>query len=756
MDAIAKALDVPYRPKPGGALVKFNLQDADLAELVNHISGLTGKRFIYGQKVRQIKVTVVSPTPVTIDEAYEAFLSILQANGMTIVPHGKFLKIVDTGGVVTETTPVYDRGEPIPDTDRFVTRLYRLRATSATEASNLLGKFKSKEGDISVYEPGSLLILTDRGSNIQRMVRILEEIDVGGAGSQMWIEPIHYGSASDMAKQFNEIFELNQPGGSKGAPGLMKVIADDKTNSLVIVGTEDSYDRLLELLKRVDTAPSAAGKIRVLPLQHAMAEELAATLTQTLTGAKATAQAAGQPGVRAAPVFEGEVRVVADKPTNSLVVTSSAHDFAQIRMVIEQLDHARRQVFIDAVIMDVSVAHELDLGLAFHGGATANLGGPGDTIFLGGLDPLKSVVPSDPSQLQGIALGVRGPDLPNSQNTFPGLSGLSIPAFGVVMNAIATSGDSNVLSTPHIIATDNTPAEINIGENIALQQNIGGFGGLPLPGVGGAAGAAGALGGLGALGGFGMMGMGAMQRQDVGTHIKVTPHINATDQVRLEIQEEISEAGAPQGALGIIPITQRRANTTVIVDDQQTVVIGGLMRDTISKSSHKIPVLGDLPVLGFLFRSTTNAKKKTNLLLILTPYVIRDQQDLRRVFERKMQERQEFLDRYFVFEGQWEPPKDYSRTNGLVEDIRQAYAQLEEQLRLEAESAPVDKGGHEPSEAIDLPTSVKGSGGGTAAPGAPRARPVPSPPPRRRPSGENDSPIRINPIARSVSMGTEE
>jgi general secretion pathway protein D len=748
MDAISKALDVPYKPKPGGALVKFNLQDADLGELVNHISGITGKRFIYGQKVRQIKVTVVSPTPVTIDEAYEAFLSILQANGMTVLPHGRFYKIVDSGGIVTETTPVYDRGEPLPDTDRFVTRLYRLRSTSATEASNLLGKFKSKEGDISVYEPGSLLILTDRGSNIQRMVRILEEIDVGGAGSQMWIEPIHYGSAADMAKQFNDIFELNQPGGSKNAAGLMKVIADDKTNSLVIVGTEDSYLKLLELLKRVDVAPAASGKIRVLPLQHAMAEELAQTMTQMLTSAKATANQ-NQPGAPA-PVFEGEVRVVADKPTNSLVITSSARDYAQIRVVIDQLDHARRQVFIDAVIMDVSVSRSLDLGLAYHGGAQANLGGPTDTLIIGGLDPLKSVVP-DPSALQGLALGVRGPALDNSQNTFPALSGVSIPAFGVVLNALAGSGDTNVLSTPHIIATDNTPAEINIGQNIPLQTNLGG---LPLTGLGatGATGAANPLGALGGLGAFGAFGGFGAQRQDVGTHIKVTPHINAVDQVRLEIQEEDSAPGAAQGALGAIPITQRRANTTIVVDDQQTVVIGGLMRDTLTKSSHKIPVLGDLPVLGFLFRTTSSTKQKSNLLLILTPYIIRDQQDLRKVFERKMQERQEFLDRYFVFEGQWEPPRDYSRANGLIEDIRQAYAALEEQMRLEEESRPIDKGGHEPSAPIELPSGVKGGpagapAGATPAPAAP-ARPR-TPARRARPTGD-DSPIRINPLARSV------
>jgi general secretion pathway protein D len=743
MDAISKALDVPYKPQPGGHQVKFNLQDADLAELVNHISGLTGKRFIYGQKVRQIKVTVVSPTPVTLDEAYEAFLSILQANGMTVVPHGRFYKIVDTGAVVTETTPVYDRAEPVPETDRFITRLYRLRSTSATEAANLLGKFKSKEADISVYEPGSLLILTDRGANIQRMVRILEEIDVGGAGSQMWIEPIHYGSAADMAKEFNDIFELNQPGGSKGAPGLMKVIADDKTNALVIVGTEDAYTKLLELMKRIDTAPVAAGKIRVIRLQYAMAEELSAVMTQTLTAAKSQQQ--NTPGAPA-PVFEGEVRVAADKATNSLVVTSSGRDFAQIRLVVDQLDKARRQVFIDAVVMDVSVTRTQDLGLAYHGGATADLGGSSDTVILGGLDPLKSVLP-DPTQLQGLALGVRGPDLPNTQNTFPQLNGLSIPAFGIVLNAIATSGDSNVLSTPHIIATDNTPAEINIGENIPLQQN---FGGLPsLGGIPGAAGGANPLGALGALGGIGGFGLGgAGQRQDVGTRIKVTPHINDKDQIRLEIQEEISEAGAAQGTLGAVPITQRRANTTTIVDDQQTVIIGGLMRDTLTKTKNKIPVLGDLPVLGFLFRNSKQSMRKTNLLLIMTPYVIRDQNDLRKVFERKMQERQEFLDRYFVFERDWEPPRDYSRTKGLIEVIRQSYAELEERLRLEAEAAPREKMEHVPTEPIDLPTSVKGPG---SAPGAPApATPAPARRRRARPTGDN-APVTITPIARSVA-----
>ena len=267
MDAIAKATDVPYKPKPAGHLVKFNLQDADLAELVNHISGLTGRRFIYGPKVRQIKATVVAPQPVTLAEAYQAFLSILEQNGMTVVPHGRFLKIVDSGGVVTMPAPVYARGAPVPEEDRYITRLYRLENVSAEEMSALLTKFKSKEADISIYSPGRLLIITDTGSNIRRMIRIIEEVDVGGAGQRMWIEPVNHGSATDMAKRINELFELNAPpgapgqpgaaGGGGGAPGLEKVIADEQTNSLIIVGTDESYRKLLELMQRLDTKSTA-------------------------------------------------------------------------------------------------------------------------------------------------------------------------------------------------------------------------------------------------------------------------------------------------------------------------------------------------------------------------------------------------------------------------------------------------------------------------------------------------------------------
>ncbi len=415
-------------------------------------------------------------------------------------------------------------------------------------------------------------------------------------------------------------------------------------------------------------------------------------------------------------VFEGRIRVTCDEATNSLVTTSSLRDYAQLRNVIDKLDIPRRQVFIEAVIMDVSVDRSTDINIGYHGGAPIDFGSAGQGVFYAGNNPAASVA-GVPTNLQALALGVRGPDIQGTSNIFG--TGVSIPALGIVLSALAQDGDNNVLATPHILATDNQEAIINIGQNIPLQTNVGG-----IPSLGAAGGAASGLGALGALGALGS-GFSA-PRQDIGTKIDLTPHVNDSDQVRLDLKEEISDAGSPQGALGAIPINKRQAQTTLVVRDQQTVIIGGLVRDAYITGETKIPVLGDIPVLGFLFKQSHKEKTKSNLLLILTPYVIRDQDDLRAIFERKMQERQEFIDRYFVFNDQnpWSPPRDFSRSNGLVEDIRQSILAQDEKMRLEMESQPKAPKHHEPTEPIALPAAAGRPGqpavetGGAAGAGA--------------------------------------
>jgi len=375
------------------------------------------------------------------------------------------------------------------------------------------------------------------------------------------------------------------------------------------------------------------------------------------------------------------------------------------------------------------------MGSNFHLGAAPTFGNAGQGLVYGGLNPLTTIGLPDPTSLQGLALGVRGPAIPGS-DTLLG-TGVSIPAFGVVINALAHSDDTDVLTTPHILATDNVPAEINVGNNIPLQTNAGaGFAGLA-----GAAGAgASALSGLGGLasgGGF------AAPRQDVGTKIKITPHLNDSNDVRLEITAEVSEAAAapPAGSLGAISLVKRTAQTTLTVRDQQTVVIGGLVRNRISHSEDKIPILGDIPLLGMLFKQSQDQVQKANLVLVLTPYIIREQDDLRTVFERKMEERQQFLDRYFVFseDHEYTTPHDWKRSNGLVEDIRQAYLHVEEERALEELTRPKELKTHEPSKPLELPGFRRSDGTGTdgasAAPSAP---------------GVSGAPVNVSPPARSV------
>ncbi len=750
--------EIDFRPKNPGLMVSFNLEEADLNELVKAISNITGRRFIYGGKVRQIKATVYSPDKVTIGEAYSAFLSILETNGLTVIPHGRFLKIIESPGVASQTTPIYGQGNPVPNEDRFITRLYRVSNVDPSEAANVLAKFKSKDGDITVHPGGSLLIMTDTGTNVQRMMRILEDVDVGGAGDQIWFENVHYASAADIATKLGEILDLRTSAGKGGKGGTgggaagARIIADDRTNSLVITANNGDYLRLLELIKRIDVPQTGEGQMHVLPLQHAGCKDLSGTLNNILggSGGGGGAAAAGRRGGAAAPtpgstddIFEGQVKITCDEGSNKLVVTSSLRDYAALRNVIDQLDQPRRQVFIEAVIMDVNVDRTSDVGVRWH------LGSPFDTpisktdgtsFLYGGNDALNSIsAPANAniaSQLGALALGVRGPTIEGSGALLG--TGVSIPAFGVIMNAMATDSDTNVLATPHILATDNIPASIEIGSNIPLQTNVGGL--ASLAGAAGAAGgAAGGLGGL--LGGLGGLGGGfSAPRQDVGTKIEVTPHINDSDQVRLEITEGISEAGTAQGALGAVSIIKRQAKTTLVVKDQQTVVIGGLVRDAVINGRTKIPILGDIPIIGALFRTTTKKTQKTNLLLVLTPYIIRDQDDLRAIFERKMQERQEFLDRYFIFgDSTWEPPKDFERANGLVEDIRQSQLQVAERQRLDDEAKPKERRTHEPGQPIAIPSIARSGGGGgadsagaaTAAPaivtGAPAGGAIPTP-----------------------------
>lgn len=712
-------LSIEYKKPRRGARFAFNLVDADLIELIKIIGNITGKSFIIGGTVPKIKATIYAPTKITADEAYQTFLSVLQVNGLTVMPSGRYLKIVPNKNAIANTTPITRN---VPNRDQIVTRLQPLTYVSADELSGLLTKFKSPEGDITVYSPTNTLIITDYGSSIRRLIRLIDLLDVAGTREQIWVEPVNYASAEELAARIQEIFEVDANGGARkaapkkkgkgadvtpevamgdgagaGAVNYSKVIADERTNSLIIVASEAGYLRILELVKVLDVPVAGEGTLHVIRLQHANAEELAKTLNSLAKAANRASGAKGKNAAAPTELFEGDLNISADKATNSLVVVSSLRDYMSLKAVIDELDSMQRQVFVEAVIMEVSLDKTREVGLGVHGGGMLG-DGDNESLLYGVSQPPggPTSLGLDPSSLTGLAAGVRGPDIPGSED----LIGVSVPAFGVALQALQQNTDVNVLSTPHILATDNAEASITVGENVPVLQGVNsGAAMLGLLGSSGTnTGSAASLLNSGSLSRL----TSSYSRQDVGITLTITPHINDDNQVRLEVDLEISEVKSIDPTSGPT-ISKQNAKTTSVVSDQQTFVLGGLITDNQVETTNKVPVLGDIPVLGVLFRHKASITKKRNLLIFLTPYIVRSPEDFREIFQRKMAERREFIERYTAFEyHRYDPHLDWSRTKGALSVINEVIGEAQTDSELRKQSEQVDVDTHEPKKPLQL------------------------------------------------------
>jgi general secretion pathway protein D len=737
------ATGIEFKKPKRGTKFAFNLVDADIVELIKIMGNITGKAFILGGKVPKLKATIYAPTRVTAAEAYQAFLSVLQVNGLTVVPAGRYLKILSVGGAAQQNMPIVQAGKRVPGGDQIVTRIQPLEHVSGDELSDLLGRFKSKDGDIMVYAPTNTLIITDYGSSIRRLLKLIRLLDAPGTGEKIWIEPINHSDATELSDLIMEIFDTtststssktskksksklkkkkakkpSRPSGS-GVVGsedqankISKIIPEVRTNSLIIVASENAYLRILELIKRLDVPIPGDGTLHVHKMQHADAVELAKTLNnlsksaQRSTGTRGrSSKAKASAGDSSASLFEGEVQVSADQATNSLVIVSSLRDYISLKQVIEQLDVQQRQVFVEAVIMEVGLEKNRDVGVGFHAGTTVD-SGDGSTLVYGASTPTQNLssILTVPGAMSGLAAGARGPALEGTEDILG--PGISIPAFGVVLQALQTNSDVNVLSTPNILATDNVEATINVGENVPVQAGYNPIGGMMASMAGGQQASAGGAAALGYLGGLGGAGGFSINRQSVGITLNVTPHINDDDQVRLEIKLDISEVVSIDPRLGPI-IAEKDAQTTSVVADQQTVVIGGLMTDNTIETTSKIPVLGDIPLLGFLFRQKSTLTKKRNLLIFLTPYIIRDSDDFRDIFYRKMAERREFIERWTAFEyHRVDPHIDWSRTKGVISEIDHIIGQAQRDEELKRLSEVSNDVEHTPKAAVQFRSSA--------------------------------------------------
>jgi general secretion pathway protein D len=775
----------------GKRIVKLNLKpDTELGDLIAWISSITCKQFLLPGTIpaNSKKVTIVAPELITPEEAYRLFLGALDSVGLTVQPSGKLMRIIETVKAKSAPIPLYGENSDVPMNESYVTRLIHVENADPNEVAQVLGRLKGEQGDVIVYAPQNALIVTDLASNITRMMHILKEIDQPGTGEKVWIIGIKNTSAGDMAQKLGEIFQvakLGGKGGSGGAPPpangqpprlkigdltsemmISKIIPDERSNQLIVIANERAYARVLTLVKKLDVPIEGGdGRIHVYYCENANCDELAQTIGAVTgiavsggTGGRSRSRsqntpptptpapngANGQPLSGANLLFEGEVRINFDRPTNSLIVVSSLKDYQALRRVIERLDSPRKQVFVEAMILEVTLDKERDLGASWHGIKPQNLFGMSDpSLIVGGLNPANTLVPTNALSDTMLA-GVLGPVLTSAEAAGLGTAAtttVDIPSFGVLVKALQTNNDVDVLSNPHILIMNNEDGEISVGQRVPFPVSTIGLGGA---GATGATGASGALGlGLGSL-------YPQVQREKVALEMKLTPHVNEHDIIRLEVDEKISELAPGSSNLG--PSTsERTAKTIVVAKDQQTILIGGLMSDKVINSVTKIPILGDIPILGFFFRNTTKHVVKTNLIIALTPYVITDQSDLRRVLEKKMKERREFVERF----GGEERPNlesdiDYRRKRGMLEEINVAAREVENEVsemddirRKEAEDAsgpvdlPVGPGSDSAPPPATTPAPTEPPQGGASAPPAPApsgaAAPTSGPGPAREP-----------------------
>ncbi len=715
--------EIKCRPLPRGARVTLDFEEAPIESIIKLVSCWTTRNFMLATSRRGAKVTILSPQPVTVGEAWRAFLSALDVNGMTVVQRGSFWHIVDSNQARARGARISSGKSGVPNDDQILTRIIRIEHVELQEVEQLLGKFKSQGGDIFAYKATNSLIVTDTGAAIRRMMELVQEVDIPLGKEKIWIRPVQHMAASELVERINAVFGEAKGGAGSGAPGraaigkprnpapaggapepkgqvditkvsISKVIADERTNQIILITTRSNYLKVDRLIRKLDVPIPGEGAVHIHPLENADAEDLAQTL-QSLAGGggggsggqRGGGQRGGQRqgagggggGGGSAALFEGNVKITAHKATNSLVIEASLKDYLSLQKVIARLDSRRKQVYVEAVIMEISTTKSANLGIAGSAGTTFDIGGD-EVPFLIGLGGL-GMGGVDISQLNsgGLAAGMQGPLVQvNTGNTGSNVTSgvtLSIPAFGFLIQAIQNNSDVNVLSTPHILTLNNEEAEIQVGRKVPYRQaNLGGGGGLSaLSGLaGGAAGGAlGALGGLGGLGGM-LGGMGSMiQFIDVDLTLKITPQINESDFIKLKIDQQLDEIEAMDPNLG--PTTSKRKVTnTVVVRDQQPIVIGGLITDRESTGVAKIPILGDLPLIGMLFRKTTKQKEKKNLLLIVVPHILKDPSDIRRIHEEKMTQMRNFADELATRRKEYEGNVDYRKKRGLLQHIHDA------------------------------------------------------------------------------------
>ncbi len=625
----------------------------DIEKLVQTVSDATCKTFILGENVKG-KISIVGPengkTSLDGDQFYAVFLAALDANGLAVYGTGTFMRIIEKPHAKQASIAILSESDRFPSRDEVVTRVFKLRHADLEAVKALLAQFVSPGADVTSFPP-DVLIVSDLGSNLARLDTLLQTVDVEHKPTEVTrIIPIAHADATQLADEVTKV--LAPKPGAKGAPAptdTLTLTADERSNRIVVVASPALLDQAVALIAQLDIPLAGEGRAHVYKLVNAEAKEIATNLEAiTQGGARPRGpQGGGAGGIASVSPTTGDVRISANESLNALIIVANPGDFRNLSTIIEELDAPLRQVFIETVIMEVNTERDTKMGLSGHVVTT-----PGGVPFVLGSEPDGAPASASVKNLVGLSgllAGVTGPTL----------TALGLPQFGITLQALATDSDVNVISTPHILTTDNKEAEIEVGQRIPFQQGVNPTQ-LAALAAGGNAGTATTLATFG----------GSVTRERVELKLTVKPHIGDGENVRLEINQQAEEL-AGSNSLG--PITSTRGQkTSVVAQDDETIVLGGIMQDRVVTSASKTPFLGDIPIIGRLFRYDTSTKTKVNLLVFLTPHIIRGPEDFRRIMKRKVDERRKVLEQAYGSPGSLPTAIDFTRKPGPLMAMQHA------------------------------------------------------------------------------------
>jgi len=602
----------------------FDFPDTDIMEITRHMQKLTGINLILDKDVKG-KVSIIAPTPITVGDAWKAYLAALNMAGYSLIKTGAFYKVINARDIRYTPTKIYT-GNYTPDTENYLMRVISLKHVSAAEIARNFRPFMSRYGRLIDIKQTNTIIIADTGSNINRLAKMVKFLDVAGHEEALQIVKVKNSSAQEIAKLLDNILK-GGAGAAAGRPGsatprfagagggessqssISKIIAEPRTNSIIAMANADGAKQLRDLIHKLDVklVSSSSNRVHVYYLNYGDSEELSKTLSSIVTGAVAKDGAAGGAtrfssfsGPSENPIFSAEVKITSDKNNNALVVTASPTDWLTLKDVIGRLDIPRDQVYVEGLILEANVSKIRSFGVEYVGaygaGNVQRAGFTSQSTQL--LNLLATGVPTSVGGFfGGIGLG------PTRSISVPGAAGgaggtAKVNAVNAFIKAVASHGSANVLATPQILALDNTEATFEVGDTVPIQNSTV------------------ATGGVQAF---------STVDQEAKLSLKITPQINkVTRFVKLKINQKIDDfkAGVDQVPGRGLPKTTRAAVTEVMVRDRDTVAMGGLLRDRESVENTKVPILGDIPVLGWLFKSRSRTVEKVNLLFFMTPKIL--------------------------------------------------------------------------------------------------------------------------------------